>query len=85
MVSNTKKTRTKKTSQIKKAECILGSVDKNGLIKPNNNNNNNNDFNCLIAGHRPCLVDMNHFIKGKDSIFDELYEKSDIDTSPLQI
>ena len=58
-----KKTRTKKTSQIKKAECILGSIDKNGLIKPNNNNYNN-DFNCLIAGHKPCLLDMNHFIKG---------------------
>jgi hypothetical protein len=70
MVSRTKKKNNNKiikkiinkTRKIKKADCVLGYIDKNGLAKENINNFNN-DFNCLIAGHKPCLLHMNHHIK----------------------
>lgn len=70
MVSRTKKNLNKKiikkiinkTRKIKKADCVLGYIDKNGLAKENINNFSN-DFNCLIAGHKPCLLNMIHHIK----------------------
>ena len=45
-----------------KAECVLGYIDKNGLGKINSNDYKN-DFNCLIFGHKPCLLHMDYQFK----------------------
>lgn len=56
---NTKKiiknVRTTKTKKMKKSECILGTIDKHGLGK-DTRNDTVNAFNCLIFGHKPCLL-----------------------------
>jgi hypothetical protein len=57
-----KKSINKKTKKMKKADCILGSINKNGLRK-NNHNNYKNDVNCLIFGHKPCLLNMEDISK----------------------
>jgi len=54
--TNVQKKYTKlKTKKMKKSECVLGYIDKSGLAK-NNINDFANEFNCLILGHKPCLV-----------------------------
>ena len=55
--SNIQKYKNLKTKKMKKTECILGNINKNGLPK-NNINDFANDFNCLILGHKPCLLDI---------------------------
>ena len=64
--NNVQKKYTKlKTKKMKKSECVLGYIDKSGLAK-NNINDYANDFNCLILGHKPCLLGMStDFYKNK--------------------
>lgn len=70
----TKKTKKNKTVKMSKAECVLGYIDKNGLGKINSNDYKN-DFNCLIFGHKPCLLHMEYnFIKLLKSIKVKLQE-----------
>ena len=57
-----KNVRTKKTKKMIKSECLLGTIDKHGLGKKARNEHIN-AFNCLIFGHKPCLLSMEYYIK----------------------
>lgn len=56
------KNKTKQTQKMSKTDCVLGYIDKNGLGKINSNDYKN-DFNCLIFGHKPCLLRMDYQLK----------------------
>ena len=52
----------KHSQKMSKTDCVLGYIDKNGLGKKYSNDYKN-DFNCLIFGHKPCLLDMDYHLK----------------------
>jgi hypothetical protein len=63
----------KKTNKLKKSECRLADIDKYGLGKPHLSSDLENQFECLIAGHRNCLMHMYKFVaKLSQSIKDKL-------------
>jgi hypothetical protein len=47
-----------KTHTLKKSDCRLADVDKYGLSKPTLSTDLDNQFECLLAGHRNCLMYM---------------------------
>ena len=51
-----------KTHTLKKSDCRLADINKYGLIKPRLSTDLDNQFECLLAGHRNCLMYMYHRI-----------------------